>query len=135
MVEITNVENQDQLDNEDGGENEVSNHGGNSIGSEGGETGATGEQELLQTISIIRGQTDYDDETIRCKLAEHGGDMMAVIREYMMPSKVGDVGGQEVEAPSTNQKIYQEIRNYMDDINEGYTRRQAATAASASAKD
>ena len=132
MVEITNVENQDQLDNKDGDKNEMSNHGGNSIGSDGG---GTGEQELLQTIGIIRGQTDYDDETIRCKLAEHGGDMMAVIREYMMPAKVDDVGGQEVEAPSTNQKIYEEIRNYMDDINEGYTRRQAEMVATTGSKD
>lgn len=82
--------------------------------------------EMDENIAIIRGQTNYDDATIRDKLATHNNDIMAVIREYMKPASQTKLPEVQV---STNQKIYNEIRNYMDDINEGYTRRQSDIAA------
>ena len=77
-----------------------------------------------KNIGIIRGQTGYDDETIRRKLALHNNDMMAVIREYMKPTHNTLLPKPHI---STNQRIYNEIRNYMDDINEGYERRKSNT--------
>ena len=54
-------------------------------------------------------QTDYDREVARDKLLEFNMDLTAVIRDYLKPPP-------KALAPekSLNQRIYQEIRAFMD---------------------
>jgi hypothetical protein len=54
-------------------------------------------------------QTDYDVVQAREKLLEYNLDLTAVIRDYLNPPpKV------ESEPKSLNQRIYKEIRTFMD---------------------
>ena len=67
-------------------------------------------------------QTDYDEETAKAKILQHNGNFMNVIKEYMDPnfkSKQEDKI-KDMNSKSTNQKIYGEIRNFMDTASRGY---------------
>ena len=63
-----------------------------------------------EVIDLICRQTDYDAEVAVSKLREHGGDVVPVIREFM-----GGAKRKVTAPPSTNQKVFHEIRGMMDD--------------------
>lgn len=59
-------------------------------------------------IGMIMRQTTYDLDTAIDKYNGHGGDVIAVIREF--------VGGKKHESAvptSTNQKLYKALRDYI----------------------
>ena len=80
------------------------------------------EEQQKQIISMVCRQTDYDEETAKKKILEHNGNFMNVIKEYMDPNfKKREQKKQEIEqSKSTNQKIYGEIRNFMDTASRQY---------------
>ena len=69
-------------------------------------------------IDVIIRQTDYTEEKAIEKLTEHKNDVIAIVREYMgvvkPPSK------NDIIKSSTNQQIFSEIRNLMDDAAKTY---------------
>ena len=67
------------------------------------------EFEENQIIDIVLRQTDYTREIAYEKLKKENGDYIKVIKEYM-----GVKEKPELVCKSTNQKIFNEIRNFMD---------------------
>ena len=67
------------------------------------------EFEENQIIDIVVRQTDYTREIAYEKLKKENGDYIKVIKEYM-----GVKEKPELVCKSTNQKIFNEIRNFMD---------------------
>ena len=69
-------------------------------------------------IDVIIRQTDYTEEKAIEKLTQHNNDVLAIVREYMgvvkPPSK------NDIIKSSTNQQIFSEIRNLMDDAAKTY---------------
>lgn len=62
-------------------------------------------------ISIIKRQTDYDEETIITKLREHENDIEQIILEYHNV----DLNAKQKQIESsltTNQKIFKTIRDF-----------------------
>lgn len=68
-------------------------------------------------IDVIVRQTDYTKEKAIEKLIEHNNNVLAVVREYM---GVQPKQNAEDNNKSTNQQIYGEIRNLMDDAARRY---------------
>jgi NACalpha-BTF3-like transcription factor len=70
-------------------------------------------------IELVMRQTTYNREEAIEKLKKYKGEPVDVIREFM---------GIEVESKkgptTTNQMIFSEIRNFMDDVNKGYNERK-----------
>ena len=70
--------------------------------------------QVEKMIDVIVKQTAYTKEEAAVKLQEHNNDFVAVIKEYLgveldaQPTK-------KVEARTTNQMIFHEIRGMMDD--------------------
>ena len=66
-------------------------------------------------------QTTYNFKEAMNKLKEHNGEPVKVIKEFM-----GTLGNKKktIEATTTNQKVFSEIRNFMDDVNKGYNNRK-----------
>ena len=70
-------------------------------------------------VELVMRQTTYNREEAIEKLKEHKGEPVDVIREFMgieVKSKKGPT--------TTNQMIFSEIRNFMDDVNKGYNERK-----------
>lgn len=74
-------------------------------------------------IDVIIRQTDYTEEKAIDKLTEHKNDVLAIVREYMglvkPPTRI------ETIKSSTNQQIFSEIRNLMDDAAKTYQAKKA----------
>lgn len=72
-------------------------------------------------IGIVMRQTTYNFKEAMNKLKEHNGEPVKVIKEFM-----GTLGNEKktIEATTTNQKVFSEIRNFMDDVNKGYNNRK-----------
>lgn len=70
-------------------------------------------------IEVVMRQTTYTREEAIEKLKKFKGEPVDVIREFM---------GIEVKPKNTpattNQMIFSEIRNFMDDVNKGYNQRK-----------
>jgi len=77
---------------------------------------------LVDTLSLIMRQTDYDRTTAEQKMLEHNNDVMQVIREYMTPVKPIKICTTKL---SVNQQIYKEIRGMMDDAAKRYEMEKA----------
>tara|TARA_B100000927_G_C16475940_1_gene473349 strand:+ start:11746 stop:12315 length:570 start_codon:yes stop_codon:yes gene_type:complete len=60
-------------------------------------------------IDIVMRQTTYDKDTAYLKLKEENGDFQQVIKKYL-----GFKENKTQDNRSTNQKIFYEIRNFMD---------------------
>jgi hypothetical protein len=83
------------------------------------------EEILKQMILMVTRQTEYSFEEAESKLKENNYNYDIVIKEYMgIPIK-------KESAPhkSTNQAIYSEIRNLMDDAASTYRQQQEMTEA------
>jgi len=64
-------------------------------------------------ISIIINQTNYDKETAIEKLKKWNNNHINVIKEYMNPNFYIN---KNKKKQTNNQKIFSEIRNFMDSI-------------------
>lgn len=70
-------------------------------------------------IELVMRQTTYTREEAIEKLKEFKGEPVDVIREFM------NIQPQDKKTPNTtNQMIFHEIRNFMDDVNKGYNERK-----------
>ena len=66
-------------------------------------------EELDKLCEKVMRQTDYDKETAANMLEKHDYDLIVVIRDYLKPPP------KTVTEPKTlNQRIYKEIRTFMD---------------------
>ena len=72
-------------------------------------------------VGIVMRQTNYTFEEAVVKLHEHKGEPVDVIREFM---GTANVKKHTLEAKTPNQMIFNEIRNFMDDVNKGYNARK-----------
>jgi hypothetical protein len=72
---------------------------------------------VLYLVSLVTGQTDYDNETALDKLSEYNYDPIAVIRDFMGPKKdIKTVNDNK----TLNQRVYQEMRSMLDTANAAY---------------
>ena len=76
------------------------------------------EQEDIK--NIIKMQTNYSDSEITLKMKIHNNDTMAILREYMNISKLD----KNDDKKSVNQRMYSEIRRFMDDASTSYTKKK-----------
>lgn len=74
-------------------------------------------------IDVIIRQTDYTEEKAIEKLTEHKNDVIAIVREYM--GVVKPPTRNDLVKSSTNQQIFSEIRNLMDDAAKTYQTKKA----------
>ena len=74
-------------------------------------------------IDVILRQTDYTEEKTIEKLAEYNNDVIAIVREYM--GVVKPPSRNDIIKSSTNQQIFSEIRNLMDDAARTYQAKKA----------
>tara|TARA_B110000046_G_scaffold185854_2_gene229874 strand:+ start:8267 stop:8731 length:465 start_codon:yes stop_codon:yes gene_type:complete len=75
-----------------------------------------------KTIDMVVNQTDLPRETVIEKLKQYNGDSVAVIREYL-----GTEANKSVNKSvnkSTNQKIFSEMRTFMDTVKTQYDMRK-----------
>ncbi len=79
---------------------------------------------IRHLIGIVMRQTTYTFEEAFTKLREHKGEPVNVIKEFMGTL---DNKKKTVEATTTNQKVFSEIRNFMDDVNKSYDNRKKRT--------
>jgi len=70
-------------------------------------------------VDIVMRQTTYNREEAIEELKKFNGEPVDVIRNFMGIKKK-----KESKPNTTNQMIYHEIRNFMDDVNKGYTERK-----------
>ena len=79
---------------------------------------------IRHLIGVVMRQTTYTFEDAFNKLREHKGEPVNVIKEFMGTL---DNKKKTVEATTTNQKVFSEIRNFMDDVNKSYDNRKRRT--------
>jgi len=75
-------------------------------------------------LEIVRRQTDYSDDIIIEKLKIHNNNVVDVVREYMNPTNSITLLTTKKIPPTTNQKIFGEIRKLMDDASEAYRKKK-----------
>jgi hypothetical protein len=74
------------------------------------------------TINIVLKQTDLPRELVVEKLKQYNGDAIAVIREYL--GTENSIKTNKNNDKSTNQKIFNEMRTFMDTIKTQYDMRK-----------
>jgi hypothetical protein len=79
-------------------------------------------QDVEEALNIITSQTDYTREVAQEKYEEWNGDYISVIKEYLNPNFQKKKSTKKM---SVNQKMMNEIRNFMDDVNTKYDARVA----------
>jgi hypothetical protein len=75
---------------------------------------------IKNLVDVVLRQTDYTEEKAIEKLKEHNNDIIAIVREYMCGSAIKKPNTIDTSNKSTNQQIYGEIRNLMDDAAKTY---------------
>tara|TARA_B000000557_G_C20512224_1_gene332678 strand:- start:78 stop:491 length:414 start_codon:yes stop_codon:yes gene_type:complete len=87
---------------------------------------AVRQEKRKQIIQLVCRQTDYTTEEAEAKLKEHKGNYMNVVKEYLNPKYKEDNAEKikQREEKSNNQKIYTEIRGFMDNAVKGYEYRK-----------
>jgi len=70
-------------------------------------------------IDIVVRQTNYTKEQVIDKMKEHNNNALLIIREYMTGNEKNVK--KTTEKATTNQQIYGEIRNLMDDAAKRYS--------------
>ena len=75
---------------------------------------------IKNLVDVVLRQTDYTEEKAIEKLKEHNNDIIAIVREYMCGSAIKKPHTIDTTNKSTNQQIYGEIRNLMDDAAKTY---------------
>lgn len=76
-----------------------------------------------QVIDLVCRQTDYTREKAEEELIKHRGNYMNVVKAYLNPNYAKE---QENKVPekSTNQRIYTEIRGFMDKAARNYEKQK-----------
>jgi hypothetical protein len=74
----------------------------------------------IEIIKMIKRQTDYSDDDIKLKLETYNNNYLLVIKEYMGITQENSSSNKynnlfNNDKKSINQKIYNNIRNFMDD--------------------
>ena len=64
-------------------------------------------------IEMVMRNTDYTEDQAEQKLVAHNNDITSVIREYLSGTPIETIVSEE--SKSTNQRVYQEIRHYLDE--------------------
>jgi NACalpha-BTF3-like transcription factor len=72
-------------------------------------------------VGVVMRQTNYTFQEAVEKLKKHKGEPVDVIKEFMGTENVKK---KKIEAKTTNQMVFHEIRNFMDDVNKGYDMRK-----------
>lgn len=75
-----------------------------------------------EIIKLVMRQTDYSEEKVIERLKHWDNNYLNVIKEYMNPNFQNKIV--EKKFVSKNQKIYGEIRNFMDVANRNYLMRK-----------
>ena len=79
------------------------------------------DEEIDKLVEMIMRHTKYEREEAKTHLENENYDAIKVIKKFV----VGDRKPKEqLKKSSTNQKVMTELRNLMDDINEGFAKRQ-----------
>jgi len=65
----------------------------------------------MSARDVVMRQTDYDEVTATNKLQEHGGDVKAVIREFLGVSNLQNKPKNNPK--STQQEIYKQLRTFL----------------------
>ncbi len=79
-------------------------------------------------IQLVMRQTDYDREKVLEKIEKWNGNYLYVIKEYMNPN-FNPNEKKEKKFSTNNQKIFGELRSFMDNANSQYKRRKAINEA------
>ena len=78
------------------------------------------------TISLVMRQTDYGREEAIEALSKHNGDPSLVIRDYLTDGAKPTVANERKAPTSTNQRVYSEIRGYMDVNAQAYRKKNSS---------
>ena len=65
----------------------------------------------MNACDVVMRQTDYDQATATAKLQQHGGDVKAVIREFLGITNLHSKP--KKNSKSTQQEIYTQLRNFL----------------------
>lgn len=78
-----------------------------------------------EQIEIIKRQTDYNEDQINLLLKKYNNNIESVIKHYLNDGKIENENRNEQKnKKSLNQRIFSEIRDYMDDIMDKYNKRK-----------
>jgi hypothetical protein len=77
-----------------------------------------------QIIQLVMRQTDYNREKVLEKIEKWNGNYLFVIKEYMNPN-FNPIKKKVKKISTNNQKVFGEIRSFMDNANSQYKRRKA----------
>lgn len=75
-----------------------------------------------KTIDMVLKQTDLPRKLVIEKLKQYNGDYIAVIREYLGTER--NIKTNKTSDKSTNQKIFNEMRTFMDTVKTQYDMRK-----------
>tara|TARA_A200000113_G_scaffold53823_1_gene44667 strand:+ start:804 stop:1208 length:405 start_codon:yes stop_codon:yes gene_type:complete len=76
-----------------------------------------------ELIAMVMRQTDYSEEVAIEKLTEYNGNYEKVIRDYLVGTPIVQP---TVKEQSLNQRVFGEIRSYMDDASSAYYKKKEA---------
>ena len=82
------------------------------------------EQRLDEICKMIMRQTDYSYEESKEKLVKENYDYLKVIKNYMTSDVQQTNDTKQQQSKSVNQKIYTELRGFMDNTAEQYEKRK-----------
>ena len=74
-------------------------------------------------LAFVKSQTDYDEKTIEEKLEKWNNNYMHVIKEYLNPN-FNPKTTKTVEKKTVNQRVFSEMRNFMDNVQSQYQKRK-----------
>ena len=84
---------------------------------------ATIERVRKELIAMVMRQTDYSEEIAIEKLTEYKGNFEKVIRDYLIGTPIVEP---TVKDQSLNQRVFGEIRSYMDEASSAYYKKKEA---------
>ena len=76
-----------------------------------------------ELIAMVMRQTDYTEEIAIEKLTEYKGNFEKVIRDYLIGTPIVEP---TVKDQSLNQRVFGEIRSYMDEASSAYYKKKEA---------
>ena len=76
-----------------------------------------------ELIAMVMRQTDYSKEIAIEKLTEYKGNFEKVIRDYLIGTPIVEP---TVKDQSLNQRVFGEIRSYMDEASSAYYKKKEA---------
>tara|TARA_B100000214_G_C23880354_1_gene586945 strand:- start:493 stop:855 length:363 start_codon:yes stop_codon:yes gene_type:complete len=82
------------------------------------------EKRLDEICKMIMRQTDYSYEESKDKLINENYDYLKVIKKYMTNDNEKSDNSKKYKPKTVNQKIYTELRGFMDNTAEQYEKRK-----------